>query len=86
MGWAVYRAEKSQRWPGTAALEVSLLWAGHPREGERRILDGNEVAAITPSLDPQSRIPVIHTGFPQTTVRSFQGSHCPGDRLHPGTG
>ena len=32
MGWAVYRAEKSQRWPGTASLEVALLWAGHPGE------------------------------------------------------
>ena len=25
-----YRAEKSQPWPGTASLEVSLVWAGHP--------------------------------------------------------
>jgi hypothetical protein len=56
MGWAVYRAEKSRPWEGTAALEVALLWAGHPGVHEERILDGNRVASITPSLDPQSMV------------------------------
>ena len=45
MGWAVYRAEKSQPWPGTASLEVSLVWTGHPGRDEARILDGNRVSA-----------------------------------------
>lgn len=77
-GWDVYRAEKSQKWPGTASLEVSLLWVGHPAEGELRILDGRQVAAITPSLDPQSRV----SGNPSRLIAnadlSFQGSNVLG--------
>lgn len=34
-GWTVYRAIKSQPWPGTAALEVSLLWLGEARVAAR---------------------------------------------------
>ena len=30
LNWNIYRANKSQPWPGTASLEVSLLWVGHP--------------------------------------------------------
>ncbi|MEV5826050.1 type IIL restriction-modification enzyme MmeI [Spirillospora sp. NPDC052242] len=73
-GWKIYRAEKSQPWPGTASLEVSLVWTGHPGEEEKPILDGREVVGITSSLDPQSRV----TGDPYRLVanegQSFQGS------------
>jgi hypothetical protein len=73
MGWSVYRADKSQRWPGTASLEVSLLWVGHPGDRERRILDEHGVRAITSSLNPPSRI----SGNPHSLVagsgRSFEG-------------
>ena len=74
MGWAVYRAEKSQRWPGTAALEVALLWAGHPGEQEERILDGNRVAGITPSLHPPSRILGNPHRLAANEGQSFEGS------------
>ena len=74
MGWAVYRAEKSQPWPGTAALEVSLLWTGHAGADEARILDGNRVSAITPSLDPPSRIRGNPYGLAANSGQSFQGS------------
>jgi hypothetical protein len=74
IGWTVYRAEKSQPWPGPAALEVSLVWAGHPGRQETRILDGNQVTSITPSLGPPSRI----IGNPYRLIsnegQSFQGS------------
>lgn len=56
MSWVIYRAEKSQPWPGTASLQVSLLWTGHPGARERFMLDGSRVTGITPSLDPDSRI------------------------------
>lgn len=73
-GWKIYRAEKSQPWPGTASLEVSLVWTGHPGESEKPILDGREVVGITSSLDPQSRV----VGDPYRLVanegQSFQGS------------
>jgi hypothetical protein len=55
-GVSVYRAVKSQPWPGTASLEVSLVWVGHASDEEPRTLDGRQVRAITPSLDPESRV------------------------------
>ena len=78
MGWAIYRAEKSQRWPGTAALEVALLWTGHPAEHEWRILDGNRVAGITPSLDPPSRIRGNPYRLAANAGQSFIGSYVLG--------
>ncbi|MGW3467689.1 Eco57I restriction-modification methylase domain-containing protein [Saccharopolyspora sp. NPDC000995] len=73
-GWSVYRAEKSQPWPGTASLEVSLLWVGNVDGTESRYLDGRVVKGITPSLEPQSRV----SGNPHRLVAnedmSFQGA------------
>ncbi|MGI5207891.1 Eco57I restriction-modification methylase domain-containing protein [Spirillospora sp. CA-108201] len=54
--WDIYRAVKSQPWPGTASLEVSLVWEGHASKDETRVLDGNKVPAITTSLNPISRV------------------------------
>ena len=82
MGWAVYRAEKSQPWPGTAALEVALLWTGHPGEHEHRILDGNRVAGITPSLDPQSRIDGNPYRLAANAGQSFHGLVRPRNWLY----
>ncbi|MBB6172997.1 hypothetical protein HNR23_003057 [Nocardiopsis mwathae] len=73
-GWSIYRAIKSQVWPGTANVHVSLLWAGHAGEGEQPVLDGTKVKGITPSLDPRTRV----TGKPWNLVanadQAFQGS------------
>ena len=71
MGWAIYRAEKSQPWPGTASLEVSLLWTGHPGAQEKRILDGDRVTGITPSLDP----PVEDVRQSISGLQQMQASH-----------
>ncbi|MGM0358527.1 Eco57I restriction-modification methylase domain-containing protein [Streptomyces griseoaurantiacus] len=78
-GWTVYRAIKSQPWPGTAALEVSLLWLSERvGEGEAPVLDGHAVRGITPNLDPRSRV----TGNPYPLVeneaQSFIGSYLRG--------
>ena len=73
MGWAVYRADKSQRWPGTASLEVSLVWAGHPRSEECRVLDGNTVSGILPSLDPESRVPGNAFALAASAGQAFEG-------------
>ncbi|MGH3784904.1 MAG: Eco57I restriction-modification methylase domain-containing protein, partial [Pseudonocardiaceae bacterium] len=77
-GVSVYRAVKSQPWPGTASLEVSLVWVGHASDGEPRTLDGRQVRAITPSLDTESRI----SGNPHRLLanadQSFQGSNILG--------
>ena len=85
MGWALYRAEKSQRWPGTAALEVALLWTGHPAELERRVLDGDRVTGITSWLDPQSKMRG-NASLAANTAQSFIGSYVLGTGfiLEPG--
>ncbi|MBL6280228.1 hypothetical protein JMF97_29105 [Micromonospora fiedleri] len=78
MGWTVYRANKSQPWPGTASLEVSLLWVGHAADAETPILDGRPVRGITPSLDARSRV----TGNPYRLAanadQAFIGSYVLG--------
>src|SRR5262249_53350018 len=75
MGWTVYRAEKSQPWPGTASLEVSLVWTGHAGRGEARILNGNRVLGITPSLDPPSRIRGNPFALAANAGQAFIGSY-----------
>ncbi|WP_067453789.1 Eco57I restriction-modification methylase domain-containing protein [Actinomadura macra] len=76
--WDIYRAVKSQPWPGTASLEVSLVWEGHASKDETRVLDGNKVPAITTSLDPISRV----TGKPYRLAankdQAFIGSYVLG--------
>jgi hypothetical protein len=78
-GWQVYRAIKSQPWPGTAALEVSLLWlGGSAGEGETPVLDGDEVRGITPGLDPQSRVNGKPYRLQANAGQSFIGSYVLG--------
>ncbi|MDG4807225.1 hypothetical protein O7634_10750 [Micromonospora sp. WMMD1120] len=79
MGWNIYRANKSQPWPGTASLEVSLLWVGHATSKEARVLDGRKVRGITPSLDAESRVTGNAYRLAANTGRCFQGSIILGD-------
>ncbi|MFZ0875347.1 MAG: DNA methyltransferase [Pseudonocardiaceae bacterium] len=72
-GVSVYRAVKSQPWPGTASLQVSLVWIGHAQDGESRTLDGREVRAITPSLDARSRVSGNPHRLAANANQSFQG-------------
>lgn len=78
LGWSIYRAVKSQPWPGTASLEVSLLWMSHSSDGESRSLDGVMVRGITPSLDPQSRVSGNPYKLQANAGRAFQGSNILG--------
>lgn len=77
-GWSIYRAVKTQPWPGTASLEVSLVWAGHAGSSEGRVLDGNSVQGITPSLDAQSRVSGNPHKLAANEGQSFQGSNILG--------
>jgi hypothetical protein len=77
-GVSVYRAVKSQPWPGTASLEVSLVWVGHAQDDEPRTLDGRQVQAITPSLDPRSRVFGNPHRLSANSDQSFQGSNILG--------
>ncbi|WP_208876118.1 Eco57I restriction-modification methylase domain-containing protein [Streptomyces armeniacus] len=77
--WRIYRAIKSQKWPGTAALEVSLVWlGGHAGEQERLVLDEREVRGITPGLDPQSRVSGKPYRLAANAEESFIGSYVLG--------
>ncbi|GAA1882129.1 Eco57I restriction-modification methylase domain-containing protein [Streptantibioticus ferralitis] len=78
-GWKVYRAIKSQPWPGSAALEVSLLWlGGRPGKAETPVLDGDEVRGITPGLDPQSRVTGKPFRLAANAGQSYIGSYVLG--------
>ena len=70
-------------WPGTASLEVSLVWTGHPGRNEARILDGGRVAGITPSLDPQSTMPGNPYRLASQCGAVVPRLDRPGYRLHP---
>lgn len=72
--WDIYRAVKSQPWPGTASLEVSLVWEGHASPQEARILNGNRVPAIATSLNPTSRVPGNAYRLSANSDKAFQGS------------
>ncbi|MFE2508116.1 Eco57I restriction-modification methylase domain-containing protein [Streptomyces naganishii] len=73
-GWSIYRAIKSRPWPGTAALEVSLVWLGPRVDDETVILDGNPVQGITPGLDRASRVSGKPYALAANEDQSFQGS------------
>ncbi|MFH8756608.1 Eco57I restriction-modification methylase domain-containing protein [Streptomyces atroolivaceus] len=78
-GWSVFRAIKSQPWPGTATLEVSLLWLGWRMGGdEQPVLDGGEVRGITSGLAPQSRVSGKPYRLAVNTGQSFIGSYVLG--------
>lgn len=73
-GWTIYRAVKSQEWPGTAHIEVALVWLAHSIGADEDVtLSGNRVTGITSLLTPLSRA----TGNPHPLVaneaKSFQG-------------
>lgn len=78
-GWNIYRAVKSQVWPGSANVHVSLVWAGHTGKQEHPVLGDKPVNGIAPSLDPKSRV----SGNPHRLVanadQSFQGSNVLGE-------
>ncbi|MEU3166999.1 DNA methyltransferase [Streptosporangium sp. NPDC006930] len=82
-GVAIRQAVKSKPWPSrSAVLEYCVVWSSRVQPGAgagaKRFADGVEVPAITPSLDPMSRV----TGNPRrllaNTGRSFQGSNILG--------
>ncbi len=49
-GVTIYRARASMRWPGTASLEVALLWLLRGPTSEPRVLDGETVSGISAYL------------------------------------
>ncbi|MFQ6852348.1 type IIL restriction-modification enzyme MmeI [Streptomyces sp. 35M1] len=78
-GWTTYRAVKSRPWPGTAALEVSLLWlSGVMGAREALVLDDHVVKGITAGLDPKSRATGNPHRLAENAGKSFIGSYVLG--------
>src|SRR5262249_4775440 len=77
-GWSIFRANKSQPWPGSASLGVSLLWTGHPGSLERRILDNREVTGITSSLSAEARVSGSPSRLVSNYSQAFNGTYVLG--------
>jgi hypothetical protein len=73
-GFTINRAISSRRWPGTASLEVSYVWARKGSWQGEYVLDDEVVAGITPLLT----VPGKATGKPYSLKanenKSFVGS------------
>lgn len=54
------------------------MWVGHASDTEPRTLDGRQVRAITPSLDPESRVSGNPHRLAANADQSFQGSNILG--------
>jgi hypothetical protein len=77
--WTVIRAIKSQPWPGTAHVQVALVWlTRHISADEEIFLNNEPVEGITTLLTPRSKV----VGEPQplaaNEARAFQGSNLLG--------
>lgn len=77
----IRQAVKSKPWPSkSAALEYCAVWGSRAELADKakQVLDGGEVAGITPSLNPASRV----SGNPERLASnrgiSFQGSNILG--------
>ncbi|WP_326599213.1 Eco57I restriction-modification methylase domain-containing protein [Streptomyces sp. NBC_01803] len=77
---SIYRAIKSQPWPGGAAVHVALVWVGKMGGKEQTVLDGTVVLEIDSSLTRPSRV----VGEPHT-LATFAGQSSQGCKT-TGTG
>ncbi|GAB1337236.1 hypothetical protein ACE1SV_38260 [Streptomyces sp. E-15] len=77
--WVVSRAVKSQPWPGTAHVEVALVWlAQNLGAGESITLDDERVEGITALLTPRSEVVGKVQPLAANEAKSFQGSNLLG--------
>ncbi|MFB6577097.1 Eco57I restriction-modification methylase domain-containing protein [Streptomyces sp. NPDC056402] len=72
-GRSIYRAIKSQPWPGAAAVHVALIWVAKTGVNEQTLLDGAIVPNISSSLTRPSRA----FGEPHT-LATFAGQSSQG--------
>jgi hypothetical protein len=73
--WSIYRAVKSQPWPGSAALEVSQIWLRQGPWRGRTSLDGASGGPITSSLERRGRVFGRPNRLAANSAVSFEGSH-----------
>ncbi|MBK5221553.1 MAG: restriction endonuclease [Acidimicrobiia bacterium] len=78
-GSALYRAVKSENWPGEATLKVSKVWFRADGWNGKVLLEGREVAEITGYLDAGSRVSGVPNRLVGEGKRSFKGSDLGGN-------
>lgn len=71
----LYRAISSQPWPGTANLEVALIWIRHGEWRSRKVLDGRPVSEITPHLQERTSTSQSPQTLAEGRLRSFVGAY-----------
>ncbi|MCX5422232.1 type IIL restriction-modification enzyme MmeI [Streptomyces sp. NBC_00078] len=77
--WIVNRAIKSQPWPGTAHVQVALVWLARSiGAGEAIFLDDEPVESITALLTPRSQVAGMPHPLAANEARAFQGSNLLG--------
>lgn len=77
-GFALPRAVASEKWPGTANLEVAKVWARRGGWAGRHILDGRPVRAIGPFLTVPGRAEGNPYRLAANEGKSFIGSYVLG--------
>ncbi|MEW1862773.1 DNA methyltransferase [Streptomyces sp. NPDC088194] len=78
-GWTVSRANRSQPWPGTANVEVALVWlAQNLGSTEAVSLDGKHVDGITPLLTARTQATGKLHHLVENENRAFIGSYVLG--------
>ncbi len=73
-GYALPRAVSSEKWPGTANLEVSKVWARRGSWVGRHVLNGQRVRAISSFLTVPGRVEGNPYRLAANAGKSFQGS------------
>lgn len=72
-GWRIYRAVKSQPWPGSATVQIAELWLA-TQWGGQTVLDSRPVAGIASGLDPVGRTSDPPRALMESQGKSFSGS------------
>ena len=75
---AIVRAVKSRIWPGTASVQIAMLWATRMKWHSHCILDESEVGAIGANLEEQSEILGQPNTLKQSKDREFIGTFTMG--------
>jgi hypothetical protein len=73
-GFAIYRAVKSRKWPGEAALEIAQVWMKKGVWNGECVLDAQSSPAISPYLNIPGRTHGKPKRLKENLGKSFQGS------------
>lgn len=73
-GWRIYRATKSEPWPGYATLEIAKLWATKRVWGGAFRIRGVVVAGITSGINAETRTEGLPERLAENDGNAFIGS------------